>query len=114
MDKQTSVEHLSEPSLKVSTMLDPWIDQGRQEGSVMITSKILLLEWTLACSFSSVEEWREKERIKKQEVDKEVVLEEKAGKEHNGFAVGEEEWEHLLLDLQTMNLGVEVKGNVSS
>ena len=45
-----------------------------------------------ACSVFSVEEWREKERIKRQEVDKEVVLEEKAGKELNGFAVGEEDW----------------------
>ena len=47
MDEPTSEELLSEPGLKVSAILDPGIGQGRQEGSGMITSKRIVLEWTL-------------------------------------------------------------------
>ena len=32
LDKQSALELLSEPGLKLSALLDPWIDQGRSRG----------------------------------------------------------------------------------
>ena len=61
----------------------------------MITSKRVVLEWTLACSVSSVEEWRERERLKEKEDGNVVIMEEEPAKEHNVFSPGEEEWEHF-------------------
>ena len=80
----------------------------------MITSKRVVLEWTLACLVSSIEEWRGKESVQRQEVEKEAILEINTVKEHDGFEAGEEEWEHLLLYLHTMNLGVESAWDDSS
>ena len=102
------MELLSEPGLTLIAGLNHWFDQGWQEGSGVITSKRVVVEWTLACSVSSVKDWREKERIKEQEVDNVAAMEEEPVKVHNVFSVGEEV-ENLLLNLKVLNLGVGVE-----
>ena len=48
------MELLSEPDLTMIAGLDHWFDQGWQEGSGVITSKRVVVEWTLACAMTSI------------------------------------------------------------